>query len=532
MKKLIFYIAAGMLVLGSSCKKYLDINENPNSATTATPEVVLPQAIVYTASAISTYNNYGSQLAGYSANAGGYGGFGTSVTYGFSNSTFSNLWTVSYDVLNDFQWVKLNTDANPDYGYFNGAARIMKVFNFQMLVDTYNDIPYKDALKGVEELTPGYDKAEAVYADLAVQLDSAIAIIAATEDRQHESTTSNVKDLDGSTDPMFHGDMELWKQLANTIKLKLMVRARGKVTFSNTAFDAAGFLEEDAIVNPGYVRDNGKQNPAWNTWVFSYTGEAGNKAWVPTKFIHAFYDGQKLTDPRGEVIYYDFPNTAVNQLGFESVNVPSSPAGSAWLSGVNSGSSRSSGSAGGSIGIFKAPTWGEPILLAAESYFLQAEAAVRGIITGGNAKALFDEGVQASFNYLYKKPDGTFDDDYDPAAGFTSYLASNSASYLVHFELAAGVEQQVEAIITQKYVALNFIHGHEAWNEYRRTHYPKIVNSSSNAVLTFASLQSQSTRSDKLPTRVLYPSTEASNNSTNMPKGISPYTSLIFWAIQ
>jgi len=532
MKKLILFIAAGMVVLGSSCKKYLDINENPNSATTATPEVVLPQAIVYTANAINTYNTYGSQLVGYSANAGGYGGFGTSVTYGFSNSTFSNLWTVSYDVLNDFQWVKLNTDANPDYGYFNGVARIMKVFNFQMLVDAYNDIPYKEALKGVAELTPAYDKADAVYADLAVQLDSAIAIIEATEDRQHSSSTSNVKDLDGSTDPMFHGDLDLWKQLANTIKLKLMVRGRGKVTFANTTFNAAGFLQEDAIVNPGYVRDNGKQNPAWNTWVFSYTGEAGNKAWVPTKFIHAFYDGQKLTDPRGEVIYYDFPNTAVNQLGFESVNVPSSPAGSAWLSGANSGSSRSSGSAGGSIGIFKAPTWGEPILLAAESYFLQAEAAVRGITTGGNAKALFDEGVQASFNYLYLKPDGTYDDDYDPAAGYADYLAANSASPLVHFELAAGVEQQVEAIITQKYIALNFIHGHEAWNEYRRTHYPKIVNSSSNAILTFASTQSQSTRPDKLPTRVLYPSTEASNNSTNMPKGISPYTSMIFWAIQ
>ncbi|WP_298741573.1 SusD/RagB family nutrient-binding outer membrane lipoprotein [uncultured Chitinophaga sp.] len=532
MKKLIFYIAAGMVVLGSSCKKYLDINQNPNQATTATPEVVLPQAIVYTASAISTYNNYGSQLVGYSANAGGFGGFGTSVTYGFSNSTFSNLWTVSYDVLNDYQWVKLNTDANPDYGYFNGAARVMKAFIFQMLVDTYNDIPYKEALKGVEELTPVYDKAEEVYADLAVQLDSAIAIIEATEDRQHESTTSNVKDLDGSTDPMFHGDMHLWKQLANTVKLRLMVRGRGKVTFSNTTFNDAGFLEEDALVNPGYVRDNGKQNPAWNSWVFTYTGEAGNKAWIPTKFVHAFYDGQKLTDPRGEVIYYDFPQTAVNQLGFESSNVPSSPAGSPWLSGANSGSSRSSGSAGGSIGIFKAPTWGEPILLAAESYFLQAEAVVRGILSGGNAKALFDDGVKASFNYLYLKPDGTYDDDYDPAADYTSYLASNSTSYLVHFEQAAGVEQQIEAIITQKYIALNFIHGHEAWNEYRRTHYPRIVNSSSNAILTFASAQSQSTRPDRLPTRVLYPSTEASNNSTNMPKGISPFSSLIFWAIQ
>ncbi len=529
MKKLILFIgiAAGV----SSCSKYLDINENPNTATSATPEVVLPQALVATASSINAYNTYGSQLVGYMANAGGFGGFGTSVTYGFSTSTFSNLWTSSYDVLNDFQYVVLQTNADPDYGYFNASARIMKVLNFQHLVDAYNDIPYKDALKGVDELTPAYDKADEIYADLAVQLDSAIGIIHATEEREHASSTSNVKLLETSTDPMFHGDMHLWLQFANTLKLRLIVRASGKVNFSNTTFDDAGFLEEDAIVNPGYTRDNGKQNPAWNSWVFTYAGENGNRAWMPSRFIMAFYNGQKLSDPRGGAIYYNFPNTPINQLGFESNDVAPAPAGGAWLSGVNAGASRSSGSAGNSIGIYKAPSWGEPIMLAAESYLLQAEAAVRGIVAG-DAKSLFDAGVLASFQYLYLKPDGSYDSNWNPTDDYNTYLADNATSYLVHFELAAGIAQQTEAIITQKYIALNFIHGHEAWNEYRRTHYPAIVNGSTDAIRTFASTQSQSTRPDKLPTRVLYPNTEASNNSTNMPKGISPFTSLVFWALQ
>ena len=58
MRKIITGIVIGMVVVSTSCKKYLDINANPNSATSATPELILPQALVNTASAISGYNNY------------------------------------------------------------------------------------------------------------------------------------------------------------------------------------------------------------------------------------------------------------------------------------------------------------------------------------------------------------------------------------------------------------------------------------------------------------------------------------------
>lgn len=532
MKKSILIIATGLIVLGSSCKKYLDINQNPNVATSGTPEVVLPQALVYTAANTSTLNNYGSQLVGYSVNAGGYGGFGSSVTYNFSNATFAGLWTSTYDLLEDFQYVINQTDTLPDYGYFNAAAKIMKAMNYQILVDTYNDIPYTEALQGINKLTPKYDKAEEIYQDLAKVLDTAISTIKVTQNDENTNPTSNVKLL-GSSDPMFSGNMTQWIKLANTIKLRLFIRAQGKVTFANTNFDATGFLTTDAIVNPGYARDNGKQNPAWNTWVYTYSGSAGNKAWIPSKFVLSYYDGTKLDDPRGGAIYFNFygsGGTAANQLGYEKDGVPSSPAGSVWLSGANEGSDRSSGAAGKSIGILKGPNAGEPILLAAESYFLQAEAILRGIITG-DAKTAFDNGVLASYKYLYQKPDGTYDSDWDPEGEYAIYLENNE-NYLVHFELATTLAQQIEAIITQKYIALNFIHGHESWNEYRRTHYPAIVEGSNDPVLSFASTQSISTRPDRLPTRILYPLTESANNTTNMPKGINPFASFIFWALQ
>jgi hypothetical protein len=102
---------------------------------------------------------------------------------------------------------------------------------------------------------------------------------------------------------------------------------------------------------------------------------------------------------------------------------------------------------------------------------------------------------------------------------------------LTDFAAAVGTAKQTEAIITQKYIALNMVNNNESWNDYRRTGYPTLVNSpSATATQTFASKQSESSRADRLPSRVLYPTSEGSYNTSNVPKGLSPFTSLIFWA--
>ena len=513
MRKIITGIAIGMVVLSTSCKKYLDINTNPNSATSATPELILPQALVNTASTINAYNTYGSEIGLYASNAGGYGGFGESITYNYTTS-FTGLWAASYDNLEDYQAILDKTDGTVKYNYFNAVARIMKAYDFQLLVDAFNDIPFEDALKGASKLSPAYTDGKTIYKSLADELDKAIATI--------NQTSTGVAAL-GSSDVLFGGDVKKWKQFANTIKLRLLIHGRGKVTFSNAAFSSDGFLTSDALINPGYLRDNGKQNPAWNNWAYSYTGSDANKAWMPGTFIVGFYDGHTLNDAgRGAAIYYKFPGTGTNRLGYENYNVVSSPSGSFWFSGTN----RDGKSNGSQVGILKGPNAGLPAMLAAESYFLQAEAVLRGIITGSD-ETLFYNGITASFKYLYTLPDGSI--AASAADSVTAYKANNPSSSLVIYSLNASTEQKVQAIITQKYIALNFIHGHEAWNEYRRTHYPAIITGG-NAYQTFASIVSESPRSDKLPARILYPTSEGAYNSENVPKSISPFTSLIFWA--
>ncbi len=508
----------GLVLAGTSCKKYLDINTNPNQATSATPELILPLALTATASNLNGFNSYGAQLGGFMANAGGYGGFGTSITYNFSASDHSGRWSATFDNLEDYQTILNKTNGDASYSYFNAAARIMRAHGFQLLVDAYNDVPYTEALQGANKLTPAYSDAKTIYLDLANELSKAIDTIVKGE------ATPGVKPL-GTADVLFNGDVTKWIQLANTLKLRLLVRANGKVNFTNTAFSSEGFLTTDALIDPGYTRDNDRQNPKWNTWAFTPTGD-GNKAWMPTTFIMSFYNGVKLDDPgRGAAIYYTYPATPTNRLGNEGNTIASSPSGSFWLpSNV-----RTATTAGNARGVLKGPDAGMPLITAAESYFLQAEAAARGIIPGNDA-ALFNSGIVASFRYLYMLPSGTISGN--PTADANTYITDNATSPLVNYSLNTTIDQKTEAIITQKYIALNMVNSDEAWNEYRRTHYPRLVNTpGASGTETFASTVSESTRPDRLPTRILYPSTEGSYNSTNVPKSITPFTSTIFWAL-
>ncbi|SFQ50766.1 SusD/RagB family nutrient-binding outer membrane lipoprotein [Parafilimonas terrae] len=522
MKRIINIGVWGMVLVFSltSCKKYLDINKNPNSATTSTPELVLSQALTATANVVNTYNSMGAQLGGYMANAGGYGGFGSSVTYNLGNDDYQNCWNQAYDNLADYQWIINNTEGNEDYDYYNAAAKIMKAYEFQLLVDTYNDVPYTEAFKETENLTPTYDKAQDVYQSIYALLDEAIQLI------NDGASVGNIQEF-SDNDVMFKGNMDNWKRFANTVKLRIALRGQsGGLSFSNS-YDPVGFLTTDAVINPGYQKADGKQNPKWNTWGYTYTGSTANRAWMPTEFIAAFYDGSKLNDYRGYAIFNNFGGSSfgTNQLGYESTSVPSAPAAGSWITPYEEQENN--------IGVLKGSSMAMPIITLAESDFLQAEAALKGGFgVSGSAQDYFYNGILDSYKYIYRLRDGSYDlNGWDPEVDYEAYLSEdlNGDNYLVHYENASSNDQRLEAIITQKYIALNMVNSDQGWNDFRRTGYPKIVNGSTDGTKTFASLQSVSTRPDKLPSRVLYPTSELSYNNANLPKDISEFNSMIFW---
>jgi len=156
------------------------------------------------------------------------------------------------------------------------------------------------------------------------------------------------------------------------------------------------------------------------------------------------------------------------------------------------------------------------IMSAAEALFLQAEAVQAGYITVPNAPAtpqiLYNMGIAASFA----------DDLVPNAAGAAAtYAAQSQIAYPTGAPGILTAAQQ-KAIIVQKWAALNLYGAFEAFNELRRTGYPDDIPLS---ITTGANAPNQ-------VTRIPYPNTEYSTNSTNVvAQGtISVFTSKIFWA--
>ena len=77
---------------------------------------------------------------------------------------------------------------------------------------------------------------------------------------------------------------------------------------------------------------------------------------------------------------------------------------------------------------------------------------------------------------------------------------------------------KMEAIITQKWLALNGVNAFESWVEYNRTGYP-----SNLPISTYAS------QADR-PVRLEYPASELSSNGGNVPNQPDAFSDKIFWA--
>ncbi|MFV0604744.1 MAG: SusD/RagB family nutrient-binding outer membrane lipoprotein [Niabella sp.] len=531
-----------IVTMSTSCKKFLDINKNPNTPTgTVEESFLLGKTIVNWARFMPAADSYGGELSGAIVNPGGVSGFGSLIDYNYGPGNYTFWWDL-YDNITDLNAIIARGDADESYVKYAGVARILKAVHYQALVDAYNNIPFSKANMGVDNLTPEYDKAEDVYKAIAMLIDDAFT--------NFSSASTAALNPTNTTDPLFGGDITKWKQFGNTIKLRILLRAGSKVTFANTTFSSDGFLAQDAMVQPGFSNQDGKTCPTWGR-VYSAAGSAqGLTQRVPSYYMLGFYDGTKINDYyRGRLLYRTFPTPGVNQLGEPGGTTAVVKQPNDWYITLASSPSATNYA---SIGIFKGPTAAQPIMLAAESYFLQAEAIVRGLISG-NATTAFNSGVLESFKYLNRDEAGNISTKYvdtangalatsavttryiqiDPAKEANKYMRDNETNRLVNFGLTTTVEEKIEAIITQKYIAHNMIKADESWNEYRRTKYPvSTLPTTANKYTSFASTLSTSAQSDKLPTRIQYPAREFSYNSENVKAQgtINPLVDKIFWA--
>jgi hypothetical protein len=500
MKKYISLITVLLTVGMAGCKKdYLSLEKNPNQPVTNTPALALSAAEVRAASIVATdYPEYGV-WAGYWTTSGNYVPNQAINEYQLTTDSYTGVWTDLY--LNLANWNALQVTASKDPGLANyqAIAMIMKAYDYQQLVDNFNNVPYSQTFDS-KILTPVYDKGIDIYHDLGKQLDAAIALI----NKSPEAA------LPGTADVIFgtaDDQMASWKAFANTIKLRLAIRVHNKfpgdaLVTGLAATAGEGYLGagSGALVNPGYTQSNSgagvsQESPFYGSYGFDVNANpTGNNAYYRANaFAVNFYKNNN--DPRAGAFYA--PTSATQQIQGNT------------FGDINNNAQNPNTSAIGD-GLLQSATQDAVLLSPAHADFLLAEALQSGILTPGqagfaSAQEAYEQGITDSFVAL-----GLTEDQA------STYFAQpiNNVSFTVS-------GNKLTAILTQKWAALNGLENFEAYNDYRRIGIPNLPTSVDPAAV-----------GHNLPTRILYPTSELSTNAGNLGKEgtVNPLTTKIFWA--
>lgn len=480
-----------VLLLGSCSENYLDVNTDPNNPVTVSPNLILPVALNYSAIIEERdrgQNHLGNMFMGAWSQSDGFSWYNDEFLYLVTPSFYDQIFDYTYGTLLK-QYKGLENLEGEEYGYYQAISKIMQSMHFQILVDTYGDVPYSEALLRGGNATPKYDDAQEIYEGLIVKLTEAIDLI---------NTTSDLPGavVPGADDGVFNGDMDMWKQFANNIKLRILVRQSdmsGRSGYIQTEFDAiaaegSGFLNTDVTINIGYDQIDNQQNRKWNDFGQDVAGSnrLTNDATCATPYIL-----DRLTSTNDGRLDFLFEQPADGHLGvpqgLQDYDVPTVDQFiPAKVSNIGPG-------------ILKGPDQSSVIYTAAESYFNRAEAALKGYISS-DPQEMYENGIQASFTYL-------------GAGSATSYYSQNEEN--VGWTASS---DKLEAIINQKYLALLGINALQSWFDYSRTGFPSDVP-----------VSLLSSKPDR-PVRLYYPSSEITSNGINLPTQPDAFTSKIFWA--
>ena len=507
MKNKSYLILFFLAFLGNSCQKsFLDINTNPNTLPTATPNFVFTAALNKTANNMVNSNETGSFWSGQWTQSNSYITVTSWFVYIFTNNDF-NYWDSYYDNLTDFQFVIDNADAN-NQKFLKGPAKIMKALMFHQLVDMYGNIAYSDALKGIKSLAPKFDDQKAIYESLITLLDEALV----------DTKANAFASAYSEADIVFKGNTTKWAKFANSLKLRILMhqaRVAGRDTYIKTEInkiitEGSGFItgEDVGSGGPGFYQPTaGKLNPFYQRYGYSATGarQAANDFPRLTQFLVNSLKTAKDTfrlkrygyAPGGEGATAGI--SAKPELAANYVGIPF---------GSPSGFAASVSSAVGPSLIVKGQ-FNRPFILmtAAEIQLNLAEAKERfgaGVNLPNDAKTYFETGMTESFRALGAG-----------VANAAKYIGSGIQDY----DYAASTNK-LKAIATQKWLALCNFSGLEAWTEYRKTGFP----------VTPQSLQ---VADAKRPVRFFYPNTELGSNGENInAQGvIDVFNNRLFWDV-
>nr|WP_121269926.1 SusD/RagB family nutrient-binding outer membrane lipoprotein [Pedobacter schmidteae] len=225
MKKFIYTFSVITLLLSlSSCKKYLDINTSPNTATAVDPKLLFSYASVAYINLRSSGDLYipiglASQCLGGGGNnpTGWSGGDPSADTYTFSANFLNNTWVSLYvrAGANLKQAIKLSEAASPAN---NNAAAQSKVLLAMVIYDittTFGDVPFTEAWNP-DIIYPKFDDQKTVLEGTLSILDEALA-------QFDEASPLKIGANNDGYDLIYKGDIAKWKRLAKSLKVRTLL---------------------------------------------------------------------------------------------------------------------------------------------------------------------------------------------------------------------------------------------------------------------------------------------------------------------
>ncbi len=455
------YIFIFITILSFSCTKDISsYNDVTKSATTAPPPTLFSNAVRGLADGL-TSANVNTNVFRFTVQHWAGTTYQDEPNYDFTTRNIPQAWfTRMYrDVLVDLEESKrlIPSDITiSDLTKTNqiAIADIMQVYTYAVLVNTFGNVPYTEALD-FNNLFPKYDDAKTIYDDLLKRLEADIAALNPAGNGFSKNADVIYGTVAGEADRV-----KAWIKFGNSLMVRMAMiiadvdAAKAKALVEKADAGAFSSAADNAIFK--YQPTTPNTNPIWVDLV-----QSGRQDFVICDTI--MKKMQALNDPRISLFFK--PNAAGVYIGGKT------------------GSNNTYADFAKPNDKIIDPAFPSLLLDYTEIEFYRAEAIERGFAIAGTAEAHYNNAITASI----KGWGGS-------AADADAYLANPE----VAFTSAKG--EYKEKIGTQKWIAL-FNRGFEGWTEVRRLDFPALKN--------------PPTAKSGFPNRFTYPTNEQTLNGQN-----------------
>ncbi|HEX3008877.1 MAG TPA: SusD/RagB family nutrient-binding outer membrane lipoprotein, partial [Bacteroidales bacterium] len=423
-----------------------------------------------------------------------------------------NIWKPIYKTIQKVKDLRRTAKASNDNRYV-AIADIWECYVMYTLTTIDGPIPYFDVVADNDELKYliAYDAQDKIYPAILEKLKSAGLLI--------NNTDENV---DAQSDYVYAGDIQKWKRLSNTLRIRLAMY------MYNAAPEQSKAIVNEILSSPDVypIFQSNSDN-----FAVHYDGTVRISRWFkmgddllkqhlmsnilverlislkdPRLYIYA-RPVQKVQTDASKYVLPDNPGP-VKYLGHLYGITTSNGDATNWNGGIEYASRI------GSLFISAdatmkatAESGANPIMLGtfSEMNFTLAEMAKRGIIGGGDAtaKGYYEAGIKASME-MYNcqvKGNTSYDGAYADQGlnSFDEYLAQPHVSW-------TGGRNQNVLIAEQKWLSMCFL-GFESYFDHRRSMLPALR--ASDGAIGY-NTQGSGT---KFPARTDYPSSETAENA-------------------